>query len=184
MPDKILELSERAQEAATSLLEARTSRRGILRRAAVFGSALAVAPLKFLLQPESAWAITCSNCASSSKCCSANSTFCCTLTGSNYCPSGSGECGYWHCGTNNLFYMDCCSTSSCTCHCALNQCGNRKTCCNSRFYGNCNAPGATGRIVCRVTRHRRPDFCDFLCSASYGSGNCDSPPACASNPNC
>ena len=50
-------LATRLADAAGSLLERRTSRRGVLARAAVAGSAMAVAPARYLLYPEPALAV-------------------------------------------------------------------------------------------------------------------------------
>ena len=56
-------VTDRLVAAASRLLERRTSRRGVLIRIAIGGSALAVAPLRYLLRPGSAMAvITCRNC--------------------------------------------------------------------------------------------------------------------------
>ncbi len=186
MTDRIISLSERITDEATSLLEVRTSRAGLLRRFAVFGSAMTIAPLRYLLQPESAWAVTtCTSCSSGLCHSSPNSTFCCTIYGGdNQCPPGSGECGYWYCSANQLFYLDCCANTACTGKCALDNCSNRKTCCNPRFYFNCSGFGS-GKVVCRVTTLALPGgSCTYVCSNSYGTGNCDSPPPCAANPLC
>jgi hypothetical protein len=188
--DRLMQLSDSATNKASKVLDKpsdildQTTRRSFLERVTLTATALAVGPVRFLIRPESAWAITCSNCPPSSSCCDQNSAFCCSLTGvGNFCPGGSSECGYWQCGTNNLYYIDCCTSTGCTCHCGNQSCAYRKSCCNPRFYSNCTG-GATGPVVCRVTRQRRPDFCDFQCSTSFGPGNCDAPPACAQNPNC
>src|SRR5947209_913685 len=50
-------VSGRLVTAAAALVERRTSRRGLLARAALAGSAMAVAPLRYLLRPGTAWAV-------------------------------------------------------------------------------------------------------------------------------
>ncbi len=50
-------LSERIAAAAGALLERRTSRRGAIARAALAGSAFAVAPVRYLIRPGTAWAV-------------------------------------------------------------------------------------------------------------------------------
>ena len=50
-------VTERLVERASAALEARTSRRGLLARAALVGSALSVGPLRYLLQPTTAWGV-------------------------------------------------------------------------------------------------------------------------------
>ncbi len=47
-------MTDRLVSVASRLLERRTSRRGVLIRVAIGGSALAVAPLRYLLRPQSA----------------------------------------------------------------------------------------------------------------------------------
>ncbi len=188
MTDKLYALSDRVCDNATEVVSRRLSRGGFFRRSAMVGAAMALAPVRFLLEPQtaSAFTTTCTSCSSGSACRQANSTFCCTINGgANQCPPNSGECGYWFCSTRNLFYLDCCSIGSCTGHCALDNCNNRKTCCNPRFYGNCSYPGATGNVVCRVTTIGYPySSCTYICGTSYGTGNCDSLPSCATNPPC
>ncbi len=47
----------RAAHKVGSLLERRSSRRGLLARAAVAGSAFAVAPVRYLVRPGTAWGV-------------------------------------------------------------------------------------------------------------------------------
>lgn len=177
MTEQLGQLSDRLTEGATAVLERRSSRKSFLIRIAIAGSAMTVAPLRYLIRPESAWAVvTCSLCAPSDLCCGPNSTFCCTITGVNSCPSGSAPCGWWVCSTSGKHYIDCCSTSSCTCHCAKDDCHLRKTCCNSRFYFNCTGPSVV--IVCRIISNSNPGLC-YLCSNTGSSGSCDAIPSCA-----
>jgi hypothetical protein len=174
-------------EKTVSALGQRVSRRNLLVRAAVAGSALAVAPIRYLTEPISASTlVTCSNCSSSAACSGGYSTFCCTLTGSNSCPSYTELGGWWKCtnytGTkmcdaqNVRWYVDCnrksgqnCPTGtvrpygvtgSCPsqCHCANDNCSQRKTCCNNFKYGQCNVNSPVTQVVCRVVKCTRP--CD------------------------
>ena len=93
-------------DAAARLLEGRTSRRGLLIRLAVAGSAIVVAPLRYLLRPGTAMAvITCSQCGGGARCCDGWTDFCCVINnGINACPSYTYIAGWWKCtnytGTN------------------------------------------------------------------------------------
>jgi hypothetical protein len=158
-------LSEQLTKLATHLAESRTSRRGALVRLAVFGSALTVGPIRYLLRPTTAWAVTtCSDCSSGAPCCDGYTTFCCTINnGSNTCPSGTFRGGWWKCTHYNgnqlcdaygvRYYVDCHRNPSepdCTCKCANGACSNRHTCCTTFRYGQCNTQiTARTEIVCR-----------------------------------
>src|ERR1041385_6198935 len=120
-----------------------------------------------LLRPVSAQAtITCSDCSPGASCCDGYPVFCCTLHGSNTCPSYTYMAGWWKCTDYNgtglcsqegvRYYIDCNRTpgASCPsgCHCANDQCSHRSTCCNVFRYGQCNTEieGGTevgGRMV-------------------------------------
>ncbi|MGH9167442.1 MAG: twin-arginine translocation signal domain-containing protein [Acidimicrobiia bacterium] len=153
---------------AGGLLESRVSRRSFIARSTLAGAALTVAPLRFLLEPVTAYAAICSCAASScdcgALCCDGYTEFCCTLTGKNECPPGSVAGGWWKadgsgfCDVDGIpqprFYVDCnarvcdcaCGTNGtcvpecagCTCTCGNGDCGNRKTCCTAFRYGQCN----------------------------------------------
>jgi hypothetical protein len=199
LPDLVKETNEvptNAVARASTLLERRISRRGMLVRLTILGSALTLGPLRYLLYPETALAAcgtancsgtscpgACGNgcgCTTTTCCNDPNSTFCCTLYGSNVCPGGTSLCGSWSCGNTGLKMMDCCSTSCGSCVCANNQCGNRRTCCFNRLYGNCGS--VSGKIVCRITRWS--NSC-FPCSTpDVHVPNCTSFPSCAANPPC
>ena len=140
--------------AAARLLEGRTSRRGLLIRLAVAGSAIAVAPLRYLLRPGTAMAvITCSQCGGGARCCDGWTDFCCVINnGINACPSYTYIAGWWKCtnytGTNIChsqgvrYYIDCNRKPGMHCphgcSCANGSCSNRSTCCNVFKYGQCN----------------------------------------------
>ncbi len=164
-------MSERLFEFAMKTLGRRVSRRRFLARFATAGSALAVAPIRYASRPLTPMQVltTCSSCSAGSSCCDGWTTFCCTLTGSNACPSYSYMAGWWKCtnytgggacsAENVRYYVDCNRTpySSCPhgCHCANDTCQHRRTCCNVFRYGQCNTQisGVT-EVVCRM------DTCD------------------------
>jgi len=182
---------------AGEALERRSSRRGFLVRLALAGSALTVAPLRYLLRPESAWAVvTCRGCSGGSRCCDGWTTFCCTINdGLNTCPAYSFIGGWWKCtsytgtrmcGDSNVrYYIDCnripgmrCPSG---CHCANGSCHNRSTCCNVFRYGQCNThvAGVT-EVVCRVIKCVNPcelyDFCG--CTTKIDNLTCAHEAAC------
>jgi len=113
-------IGDRVLDASVSFLEERVSRRSLLARSAFAGSALAVAPLRFLLRPVSAAevlarchgndcnhpppppqkTVRCRDCSHSSTCCSSGYTaFCCTVNpdGGNTCPPHTEPGGWWKC---------------------------------------------------------------------------------------
>lgn len=181
---------QRLLEAAVDALDSRTSRRGLLVRAALVGSALTVAPLRYVLRPGSALAAiqcvchgqTCANC--SVKCCTESSScFCCVFNNSNgvnNCPSNpaTGRCGWWYCSSNGITYIDCCRSCGEGCHCCAGQCNNRLSCCN-QSYGNCTGCSSYSTIYCRITR-RNGGAAPACCSGSSPPpSDCSTPPACA-----
>ena len=106
MTQQLQRLADTLTESAGAALERRTSRRNLLVRMTVVGSALSLAPLKYLLRPGSAWAFstTCSSCSSGICITSHNSAFCCTITGVNHCPSGTTACGVTATGGAIIYY--------------------------------------------------------------------------------
>jgi hypothetical protein len=165
-------------EKTSAVLAARTSRRGMLVRSAVIGSALAVNPIDFALRPVSAYAAACmcrgQNCSCGTACCDGYTEFCCTLTGNNTCPSGSIAAGWWRaegsglCGGASRYYLDCNqlpSSPPCNCECASGTCSNRVTCCTYFRYGQCHQELPTlGAIVCRVITCTPPWQFDATCT--------------------
>jgi len=166
-------VTDRLVATASRLLERRTSRRGILVRVAIGGSALAVAPLRYLLRPGSAEAvITCRDCRPGALCCDGWTEFCCTITGgSNTCPPYTFMGGWWKCtnyrGTKLChsegvrYYIDCNRLPSqrCPhgCSCADGLCRHRSTCCNVFRYGQCNTQvGKVTEVVCRMITCQNP----------------------------
>ena len=147
------DVTTRITDAAAGVLGRRLGRRSLLRRAAVAGSALSVAPLKFALQPGTAYAAICGcanqDCDCGAACCDGYTEFCCTMTGQNSCPPGSIMGGWWKADGSGLcvqngadgprYYMDCnapaagpCGPSgvtsaatNCGCGCTGGNCNNR-----------------------------------------------------------
>ncbi len=159
-------------ERAVDLLDRGPSRRSLLVRAAVIGSALTVSPLRFLLRPGTAYAAVCGI---DSACSSGYTVFCATINdGVNACPSGSLVGGWWKsdgsgfCCGNARYYIDCHSYCSCGCesgrsfcgegcrNCSCGcgpggQCDQRRVCCNNFRYGQCmQHVSCTGPVWCRV----------------------------------
>jgi hypothetical protein len=178
---------------ASAFLASRLDRRGFLARGAIVGSALTVAPKRYLLRPGSAYAAVCgcagSNCDCGALCCDGYTEFCCTLTGRNACPSGSVVAGWWKvdgsefCGGGARYYMDCnagCGSCGCggsglcagacsgtPCVCGRNDCNNRRAGCNGFRYGQCNQDVAcVGPIVCRVVTCTPPWQIDGTCTTT------------------
>jgi len=158
-------MSQWLAEKTSTILSARTSRRGFLVRSAMAGSALAVTPMRYLLRPVTAYAAICgcagSDCDCGSACCDGYTEFCCAVTadGSNACPPGTFEAGWWRADGSDYcdgprYYTDCnarCGSGACSCGCANGDCGNRRACCNVFRYGQCNQHiECYGAIACRV----------------------------------
>jgi hypothetical protein len=178
-------------EWASSVLAGRIDRRGVLRRGAMAGTALAVAPATYVLRPTSAYAAIC---APGALCNDGYTEFCCTLSGANRCPPGTALGGWWkvdgssYCSGRPRYYMDCnaacngcgCGSNgicpgSCSgtgCGCALGDCNNRKAGCTAFRYGQCNqAVRCLGPIVCRVVTCTEPWLLDGSCTTASRTDN-------------
>jgi hypothetical protein len=186
---------------AAGLLERRSSRRGFLARAAVVGSAVVVAPVKYLLHPTSAYAAACGI---DSTCGSGYTVFCCTVNdGINKCPPGTFVGGWWKadgsafcCDANGAsrprYYIDCqgsctkcsngcggynsfCTSScrNCSCRCGSSEtCDQRKVCCNNFRYGQCHTEIACGGpVACRVVTCVPPYQLYPSCGTSSATDN-------------
>jgi hypothetical protein len=158
------------------LLSRRNTRRGFLAGTAVVGSALVVAPKKFVFEPTSAYA---SVCGPASTAADGYTAFCCTIyRGENKCPPGTFVGGWWRadgshycCGPGGApgarYYIDCqaecfncssgcgpfCSSSCWNCrpHAASGSCDTRRVCWNVFRYGQCNTQvSCGGPVACRV----------------------------------
>jgi hypothetical protein len=170
-------------ERVVDRLARRTARRGVSRRsflvrAAVIGSALTVAPLRWIMRPTSAYASICGEGAS---CGQGWTAFCCTINrGANTCPPGSYVAGWWKidrspfCADAPRYIVDCNRTpgASCTCRCASGSCDQRRVCCNNFRYGQCNTqvPGVT-EVVCRVVICTTPWTWDPACGRTVRTDN-------------
>jgi hypothetical protein len=190
-------MSERLVRATSSLLERRTNRRGFLVRTAAVGSAVAIGPVRYLTQPDTAEAAIKkpTDCSLHSRCRSSGYTeFCCSIFdwGKNHCPSYSYVGGWWKCSSyhglrkcrdvGHRYYVDCNRKPSktCTCKCARNKCRYYWTCCKSFKYGNCNASIPRTEVVCRVIRCRNPGKLTKQCSTRGPTANktCDHEASC------
>jgi hypothetical protein len=192
MTEPRVRLGDRAVASVTRRFGRAVSRRSFLVRAAVFGSALAVNPLRYLLRPGSAYA---SLCGPDASCSSGWTAFCCTVNGGqNTCPPGSMPAGWWKadnssfCNSGPRYYIDCnasCGTcgcggsgvcgpgcAGCSCHCASGTCDERFTCCNLFRYGQCHQELAcVGPIVCRVVTCVAPWYFDATCTTASATAN-------------
>ena len=156
-----------------SLLERRTSRRGVLARAAVAGSAFAVAPVRYLVRPGTAEAVILpGNCPPGAKCNDGYTAFCCEIeAGQNTCPENTYVAGWWMCtdytgsglcaGQGYRYYMDCNRIPGRQfpggCQCASGDCDRRRVDCNQFRYGQCNPQvQGTTEVVCRLVVCQHP----------------------------
>lgn len=187
-------MGSRLADRAASVVERRVPRRGVLTRAAVAASALAVAPLRYLLRSLAAGDVittTCGDCPPGSLCCAGYTAFCCQLPGGSNtrCPVNSFVGGWWKCTNytgsglcnqlNVRYYLDCNELPghTCTDHCASDNCGYRQTCRYIFRYGQCNTQikGVT-KVVCRLITCVPPWQIDCL--------NCNSTPYASDNNTC
>ena len=181
-------MSTRLVGTASRFLDARTSRRGFLRRAALVGTALVAAPATYILRPLTAQAaILPVNCGPFDLCNDGWTDFCVNTSGVNTCPPGSLIGGWWRaegntfCGGKSRYYMDChSSTCSCgcdasgtcdhtctgvQCHCNHDNCNERKVGCTRFRYGQCNNHHkCIGPITCRVVTCVPPWEWDTSCT--------------------
>lgn len=119
---------------ASDLLDRPISRRGFLRRFTYAATALAVAPLTYMLRPVSAEAAICScsgqDCDCGDLCCDGYTEFCCSIFGENVCPSGTIPAGWWKAdgsgvcnttaGPQPRYYLDCNISDCGGCGCGSN----------------------------------------------------------------
>ncbi len=176
---------ERMVTASGSLLERRLSRRSLIARAALGGSAFAIAPLHYLLRPAPAWAVIAPrDCARTDSCNDGYTAFCCEINhGRNACPTNTYVAGWWKCtdyrgrrlcsGEGIRYYVDCNRIPGKRfaggCRCAGDDCGKRRVDCNHFRYGQCNTQvhGIT-EVVCRLVVCRHPAaISDFHCNHTY-----------------
>lgn len=171
--ERALSPAARLSTALGSLLERRSSRRGFLARAAVAGSAFAVAPVRYLIRPGTAWAvISPGQCPAGARCNDGYTAFCCEIQhGDNRCPDGTYVAGWWKCtdyrgsglcsDQGYRYYLDCNRSPGATfpggCQCANGSCAERRVDCNHFRYGQCNTQVyGTTEVVCRLVICQHP----------------------------
>jgi hypothetical protein len=164
------------------MLERRLSRRTLLQRIALVGSALAVAPVRYLLYPGTAMAAIAPEDCPGGLCTDGYTAFCCQINnGLNSCPEGTFAGGWWMCTDyagrllcaerGARYYVDCNALPGTEfpggCQCAGGSCENQRVACNVFRYGQCNTqvPGVTA-VVCRMVVCENP--------STIGGLNCGS----------
>jgi hypothetical protein len=164
--------SKRIVDALGRLLERRLSRRGALSRAALAGSAFAVAPVRYLVRPGTAWAVIGPGNCSSGNCLDGYTAFCCEIEhGRNTCPKDTYIAGWWKCTSYTgsglchrggvRYYIDCNRIPGHIfpggCQCARGDCARRRVDCNHFRYGQCNTQiVGTTEVVCRLVICQNP----------------------------
>jgi hypothetical protein len=162
----------RLVDSSARLLEARISRRSALSRIAVAGSALAVAPVRYLLYPGTALGVVVPGSCRDGLCTDGYTAFCCEIhQGLNTCPAGTFVGGWWMCtdyrghqlcqGAGIRYYIDCNNLPGVPfpggCRCADDDCSRRRQACNVFRYGQCNTHiKGTTTVVCRVVTCEKP----------------------------
>jgi methylamine utilization protein MauE len=168
----------RLVDGSARLLEARFSRRTALTRVAVAGSALAVAPLRYLLYPGTALGVVLPGSCRDGLCTDGYTAFCCEINhGLNTCPAGTFVGGWWMCtdyrghqlceGSGIRYYIDCNNFPGRPfpggCRCANDDCSHRRQACNVFRYGQCNTHiKGTTTVVCRVITCEKPSRIESL----------------------
>lgn len=165
------------------MLERRLSRRTLLQRTALVGSALAVAPVRYLLYPVTAMAAISPDDCGGGLCTDGYTAFCCQINhGHNSCPEGTYAGGWWMCtdyagrllcaDQGARYYVDCNALPGTEfpggCQCAGGSCENQRVACNIFRYGQCNTqvPGITA-VVCRMVVCENPSTIQGLnCGSS------------------
>jgi hypothetical protein len=194
-------VTERLTDGAAGLLERRTSRRGVLSRAALAASALAVAPLRYLLRPGTAWAAISPSDCSSGLCTDGYTAFCCEINrGRNTCPKHTYVAGWWKCSAYRggglcdpqgvRYYVDCNRIPGDDfpggCQCAKGSCSHRRVDCNHFRYGQCNTQvSGTTEVACRLVVCENPSRIEhFHCNSSvkYDDSTCGHEAGCLDRP--
>ncbi|HEX3690393.1 MAG TPA: MauE/DoxX family redox-associated membrane protein [Solirubrobacteraceae bacterium] len=168
----------RLVDGSARALESRFSRRTALTRVAVAGSALAVAPLRYLLYPGSALGVVVPGSCSGGLCTDGYTAFCCEIhQGLNTCPADTFVGGWWMCtdyrghqlcqGSGVRYYIDCNNLPGRPfpggCRCADDDCSHRRQACNVFRYGQCNTHiKGTTTVVCRVITCEKPSQIESL----------------------
>jgi hypothetical protein len=158
--------SQRLATAAGRLLERRSTRRRALSRVALGAAAFAVAPVRYLIRPGTAWAVLTPTDCGGGLCTDGYTAFCCEIQhGANRCPQGTYVAGWWKCTSYQgsqlchaegvRYYIDCNRIPGQVfpggCQCANGDCGQRRVDCNQFRYGQCNTQiEGTTEVVCRL----------------------------------
>jgi hypothetical protein len=169
---KVSGLTERIIASLGAMLDGRLSRRGLLARATVAGSAFAVAPARYLVRPGTAWAVIRPSDCQQGLCKDGYTAFCCEIeNGRNTCPAGTYVAGWWKCTDYKgkglcheqafRYYLDCNRIPGHAfpggCQCANGDCGRRRVSCNLFRYGQCNTQvDFTTEVVCRLVICQHP----------------------------
>jgi hypothetical protein len=171
-----------ATERLGAALDRKLSRRGLLGRLALAGTAFSVAPLRYLLRPQPAWAIIRPERCAGGLCADGYTAFCCEIAKDqgNTCPSGTYVAGWWKCTDYRgaglchdegvRYYLDCNRHPDATwpggCECAGGTCSKRRVDCNRFRYGQCNTQVyGTTEVVCRVVVCEHPaQIPEFNCN--------------------
>jgi hypothetical protein len=175
-------------DGAARLLERRSSRRTALRRTAIAGAAFAVAPVRYLIRPGTAWAVIGPGACGGGLCEDGYSAFCCEIQGGyNRCPENTYVAGWWKCTSYSgpgichsegvRYYVDCNRTPGAVfpggCQCANGNCNERRVDCNQFRYGQCNTQiQGTTEVVCRLVVCQNPATLEgFNCNDSLAVDN-------------
>ncbi len=166
------------RRAGSALGGARMTRRSLLGRTAVLGSALAINPVDFAVRPASAYSSVCGEAAS---CGDGYSVFCCTINnGGNFCPDGTFLGGWWKADNSGFccggprYYLDCnaiCGTEY-SCHCGDDPgtCDHRRSNCADFRYGQCHLEiDCYGPVTCRLVTCTPPWAFDPSCTTTSAS---------------
>jgi hypothetical protein len=189
--DTLLSLADRAAGGLERLAARRVggadghgvTRRSALVRLAVAGSALSIAPLRYLLYPGSALAVVAPGGCAGGLCDDGYTAFCCEINdGLNECPADTFVGGWWMCtdyqghqlcaGEGVRYYVDCNAIPGRPfpggCRCANDSCESRRINCNVFRYGQCNTEvaGVTPVVCRRVTCESPADIPQLNCSAA------------------
>jgi Methylamine utilisation protein MauE len=164
-------LALRLTESSAQALEARFSRRSLI-RVAVAGSALSIAPVRYLLYPGTALGVVLPGHCRDGICTDGYTAFCCEINqGLNTCPTGTFIGGWWKCtdyrgqqlcqDAGVRYYIDCNALPGQPfpggCRCANDSCSHRRQNCNVFRYGQCNTHiKGTTPVVCRVVTCENP----------------------------
>jgi len=186
--DRKVSLTRSLAERAAELLGRRSSRRTVLSRTAVAGAAFAVAPIRYLIRPGTAWAVIGPGDCGGGLCTDGYSAFCCEIEqGHNRCPAGTYIAGWWKCTSYTgpgichsdgvRYYVDCNRMPGAVfrggCQCANGNCNERRVDCNQFRYGQCNTQIAgTTEVVCRLVVCQNPSTLEgFNCNGTPAVDN-------------